>query len=64
MFQLKIVHNILPTRRSLFRGMLADSEGFRVCPTESETLPHMLFQGNVASAFWIAFQQWWCEGTL
>ena len=64
MFQLKIVHNILPTRRSLFRARLADSVSFRVCPTKPETLPHMLFQCNVASAFWIAFQQWRCEGTL
>ena len=24
------------------------------------TLPHMLFQCNITSAFWIAFQQWWC----
>ena len=61
MFQLKIVHNILPTRRSLFRARLSDSESCRVCQTESETLSHMLFQCNIASAFWIAFQQWWYE---
>ena len=64
MFQLKIVDSILPTRRSLFRARLSDSESCRVCQTEPETLSHMLFQCNIASAFWIAFQQWWCEGTL
>lgn len=65
MFQLKIVHNILSTRRSLFRARLSDSESCRVCQTEPETLPHMLFQCKIASAFWIAFnQQWWCERTL
>ena len=44
MFQLKIVHNLLPTRRSLFRERLSDSESCRVCQTESETFPHILFQ--------------------
>ena len=64
MFQLKIVHNLLPTRRSLFLARLSDSKSCRVCQTESETLPHMLFQCSVASAFWIVFQQWWCDRTL
>ena len=63
MFQLKIVHSILPTRRSLFRARLSDSESCRVCQTEPETLSHLLFQCNIASAFCIAFQQWWCERT-
>ena len=63
MFQLKIIHNILPTRRSLFRAKLSDSDTCRACQTGPETLPHMLFQCNITSAFWIAFQQWWCERT-
>ena len=64
MFQLKIIHNILPTRRSLFRAKLSDSDSCRACQTEIETLPHMLFRCNITSAFWMAFQQWWCERTL
>ena len=65
MFQLKIVHNILPTRRSLFRARLSDSDSCRACQTEPETLPHMLqiFQCDIISAFLIAFQHWWCEKT-
>ena len=64
MFQLKILHNILPTRRSLFRARLSDSDSCRACQTEVETLPHMLFQYDITSAFWTAFQHWWCERTL
>ena len=51
MFQLKILHNILPTRRSLFRARLSDSDSCRACQTEVETLPHMLFQCDITSAF-------------
>ena len=64
MFQLKIIHNMLPTRRSLFRARLSYSDSCRACQTEPETFPHMLFQCNTISAFWIAFQQWWRERTL
>ena len=64
MFQLQIIHNILLTRRSLFRARLSDSDSCRASQTEPETLPHMLFQYNIISAFWIAFQQWCCERIL
>ena len=64
MFQLKIIHNILPTRCSLFRAKLSESDSCQACQTEPETLPHMLFQCNITSAFWIAFQQWWFERTF
>ena len=57
MFQLKIIHNMLPTRRSLFRARLSDSVSCWACQTEPETLPCLLFQCNIISAFWIAFQQ-------
>ena len=63
MFQLKIIHNMLPTRRSLFRARLSESDSCRAYQTEPETLPHMLFQCNIISAFWIAFQQRWYETT-
>ena len=49
---------------SLFRARLSDSDSCRACQTEAETLPHMLFQCDIISAFWIAFQHWWCERTL
>ena len=64
-FQLKIIHNcnILPTIRSLFRARLSDSDSCRACQTEPETLPHMFFQCNIISVFWIAFQHWRCEKT-
>ena len=64
MFLHKIIHNILPARRSLFRAKLSDSDSCRACQTEAETLSHMLFQCNMISAFWIAFQQRLCERTL
>ena len=31
MFQPKIIHNVLPTRRSLFRARLSDSDSCRAC---------------------------------
>ena len=57
MFQLKIIQNMLPTRRYLFRARLSEPDSCRACQNEPETLPHMLFQCNIISAFWIAFQQ-------
>ena len=64
MFQYKIIHNILPTRCSLFRAKLSESDTCRLCYALPETLPHMLFQCTVISTFWHAFQNWWFEKTL
>jgi len=51
MFQYKIIHNILPTRCSLFRAKLSESNTCRLCYALPETRPHMLFQCTVISTF-------------
>ena len=63
MFQYKIIHNILPTRCSLFRAKLSASETCQLCQALPQTLPHMLFQCTVINTFWHAFQNWWFEKT-
>ena len=63
MFQYKIVHNILPTRCSLFRAKLSASETCQLCQALPQALPHMLFQCTVINTFWHAFQNWWFEKT-
>jgi len=44
-FQYKIIHNILPTRCSLFCMKLCDSEICQLCKMQPQTLPH-LFGGS------------------
>ena len=58
-FQYKIIHNILPTKRSLFRMKLCESETCHLCKMQAQTLAHLLYQCPVISEFWIAFQSWW-----
>ena len=58
-FQYKIIHNILPTKCSLFRMKLCDSETCHLCKMQAQTLAHLLYQCPVISKFWIAFQSWW-----
>jgi len=60
-FQYKIIHNILPTRHSLFRMKLCDSEICQLCKTQPQTLPHLFYLCSVISNFWSAFQNWWFE---
>ena len=60
-FQYKIIHNILPTKLSLFRMNLCDSETCHLCKTQLQTLRHLLYRCPVISNFWTAFQNWWTE---
>ena len=58
-FQYKIIHNILPTKCSLFRMKLCESETCHLCKMQAQTLAHLLYQCPVIFKFWIAFQSWW-----
>ena len=62
-FQYKIIHNILPTRFSLFRMKLCDYETCHLCEIQSQgiTLPHLLYRCPVISKFGTAFRIWWFE---
>ena len=58
-FQYKIIHNILPTKSSLFRMKLCESETCHLCKMQAETLAHLHYQCPVISKFWTAFRSWW-----
>ena len=59
MFQVKIIHNILPTQSSLFRARIADTDVCPLCNLESQSLKHMLITCSVSSSFWTCFSNWW-----
>ena len=59
MFQIKIIHNILPTQSSLFRAGLADHDKCPFCNLERQTLTHMLCTCCQSLAFWNQFTYWW-----
>ena len=42
MFQVKIIHNILPTQSSLFHARITDTDVCPLCNLESQSLKHML----------------------
>ena len=61
MFQVKIIHNILPTQSSLFRARITDTDVCPLCNRESQSLKHMLITCSVSSSFWTCFSNWWHE---
>ena len=61
MFQVKIIHNILPTQSSLFRARITDTDVCPLCNLESQSLKHMLITCSVSSSFWTCFSNWWHE---
>ena len=58
-FQLKIIHNILPTRSSLSRAGLTDSDTCLWCKKERHTLEHMFWECPSIQMFWTRFIAWW-----
>ena len=61
MFQVKIIHNILPTQSSLFRAGVTNNETCPLCNLENQSLIHMLITCSVSSSFWNRFSNWWHE---
>ena len=59
MFQLKIIHGILPTQSSLFRAGLSDLDKCPLCNLESQSLPHLLITCRESINFWDLFTGWW-----
>ena len=59
MFQLKIIHGILPTQASLFRAGFTDLDKCPLCNLESQSLPHLLITFPVSMTFWDLFTCWW-----
>ena len=61
MFQVRIIHNILPTQSSLFHARITDTDVCPLCNLESQSLKHMLITYSVSSSFWTSFSNWWQE---
>ena len=59
MFQVKIIHNILPTQSRLFHSRITDTDVFPLCNLESQSLKHMLITCSVSSSLWTCFPNWW-----
>ena len=59
MFQVKTIHNILPTQSSLFHARITDTDVFPLCNLQSQSLKHMLITCSVSSSFWTCFSNWW-----
>ena len=59
MFQLKIIHGILPMQYSLFRAGLASNDKCPLCNLECQSLTHMFLTCCQSSDFWTHFTNWW-----
>ena len=60
-FQFKIIHHILPTKSSLFRVGITESDICSLCAIEKQTLNHLLYHCTVSKAFWNRFTSWWYQ---
>ena len=63
MFQYKAIHNVLPTRGTLYRDAIAESPMCNLCNAEEKTLHHLLKNCTLTVDFWILFQDWWYQKT-
>ena len=59
MFQYKVIHNVVPTRATLYRDGLLEKAICNLCNTEEQSLHHMLMSCVVTTGFWTLFQNWW-----
>ena len=53
MFQYKVIHNVLPTRATLYRDGISESPICNLCNTEEQTLHHLLINCTLTVDFWI-----------
>ena len=60
-FQYKIIHHILPTKSSLFRSGITDSDICSLCAAEKQTINLLLYHCTVSKAFWDRFTSWWYQ---
>ena len=63
MFQYKLIHNILPTKVSLFKAKISDSDLCPQCLTDRHSLDHMFLHCSSTLLFWNLFQNWWSSKT-
>ena len=63
MFQYKIIHNILATKKSLFRANFSDNDVCPQCLAETHSLDHMFLRCSSVVEYWKTFQNWWTNKT-
>lgn len=63
MFQYKIIHNVLPTRATLYRDGISENPICNLCNAEEQTLYHLLINCTLTVDFWVLFQDWWYQKT-
>ena len=63
MFQFKVIHNVLPTRATLYRDGILESPICNLCNAKKQTLDHLLIHCNLTVVFWTLFQDWWHQNT-
>ena len=51
MFQYKVIHNVLPTRDTLYRDRISESPLCNLCNTEEQTLHHLLINCTLTIDF-------------
>ena len=56
MLQYKVIHNIVPTRYTLYRGGLEENDLCNPCNIEKQTLDHMLIHCSASVDFWTCFK--------
>ena len=59
MFQYKVIHNVSPTRATLFRDGLLDNASCNFCNDKEQTLNHLLINCASVVGFWTSFLVWW-----
>lgn len=62
-FQLKIIHNILPTNTVLYKMKIKDSEQCPYCANKKQSMSHLFIDCDLASTFWKTFKTWWKNKT-
>ena len=60
-FQLKIIHNILPSNSSLFKMKLRSSSSCDCCNHPHEALSHLLYECPIVQTFWQKVTAFWNE---
>ena len=63
MFQYKVIHNVLPTRVTLYRDGLSENPICNLCNVEQQTLHHLLIECTLTVDYWTLFQNWWYQKT-
>ena len=63
MFQYKVIHNVLPTRTTLYRDGLSQNATCNLCNDTEQTQHHLLIHCAVTDRFWTLFQDWWYRKT-